>query len=428
MFNHRYYDLSSAGRYKLNHKLRVSDRLYQRILADDILDLDGNVVVKKGTLLTKEYIDIIKSESAAGKLKIFNELKIKNAFTNFIEISAKDKKQISTLSYEKINVLASNDNDEVVTSIIGLGSFDFSDTLSISDVLATISYSYNLKNDIGTFDDIDHLGNKRLKLIHEQLRNRLQISMLRIEKSVQEKLAICDGNIQENSGLDEIKEDLDQEPKKVSLTVKSIINTKPFQIILKDFFNSYQLIQFIDQQNPLSELTNKRRISAMGPGGISREDPNLDIRDVHYSHYGRICPIETPEGMNIGLIVSLASFSKVDEHGFISTPYRVVKNGVVTDEIKWLTPLQDDGYIIGEANLNLDENNKIRDERVVARYRGSSNLYEPSSLDFVDVLPKQVVSIAASVIPFLENDDANRALMGANMQRQAVPLIKPYSP
>ena len=197
---------------------------------------------------------------------------------------------------------------------------------------------------------------------------------------------------------------------------------------MKDFFNSYQLIQFIDQQNPLSELTNKRRVSAMGPGGISREDPNLDIRDVHYSHYGRICPIETPEGMNIGLIVSLASFSKVDENGFISTPYRVVKDGVVTDEIKWLTPLQDDNYIIGESNLKLDENNKILDERVVARYRGSSNLYEPTLLDYVDVLPKQVVSVAASVIPFLENDDANRALMGANMQRQAVPLVKPYAP
>ena len=428
LFNHRYYDLSSAGRYKLNHKLRISDRLYQRILSEDILDLEGNVIIKKGTLLTKEYIDIIKKQSSVGNLKIFNELKIKNAFTSFIEISQKDKKQISTLCYEKVNVLASNDNDEITTSIVGLGSFDFSDTLSISDVLSTISYSYNLKNDIGSFDDIDHLGNKRLKLIHEQLRNRLQISMLRIEKSVQEKLAICDGNNQENSNLDEVKDEIEQEQKKVSLTVKSIINTKPFQIILKDFFNSYQLIQFIDQQNPLSELTNKRRISAMGPGGISREDPNLDIRDVHYSHYGRICPIETPEGMNIGLIVSLASFSKVDEHGFISTPYRVVKNGIVTDEIKWLTPLQDDGYIIGEANLNLDENNKIKDERVVARYRGSSNLYEPNLLDFVDVLPKQVVSIAASVIPFLENDDANRALMGANMQRQAVPLIKPYAP
>lgn len=425
LFNNRYYDLSSAGRYKLNHKLRLSDRLYQRILAEDILDVDGNVVIEKGTLLTKEYIDLIKLKSIDKKLKINHKLKIKNAFIDFNEISSDEKSQFSNIYYEKIKVYADNDDENSKTTIIGLGQFGFTNTLSISDMIATISYSYNLQNDIGSFDDIDHLGNKRLKLIHEQLKNRLQTAMLRIEKSVQEKLAICDGN-QQGDENDENDEALAN--RKKALTVKSVMNTKPFQIILKDFFNSYQLIQFIDQQNPLSELTNKRRVSAMGPGGISREDPNLDIRDVHYSHYGRICPIETPEGMNIGLIVSLASFSKVDENGFISTPYRVVKNGIVTDEIKWLTPLQDDSYIIGESNVKLDDNNKILDERVVARYRGSSNLYEPIRLDYIDVLPKQVVSVAASVIPFLENDDANRALMGANMQRQAVPLVKPYAP
>lgn len=423
LFNSRYYDLSSAGRYKLNHKLKLSDRLYQKILAEDIFDVNDNLLIAKGTLLSKEHIDIIKNKSVAKQLKLNKKLKIQNSFIDFNEINEQEKNQFSSIYYEKIKVLADNDNENSEMSIVGLGSFDFSNTLTISDMITTISYAYNLQNDIGSFDDIDHLGNKRLKLIHEQLRNRLQTAMLRIEKSVQEKLAICDGNNTDNPEEDEAIE-----KRRSNLTVKSVVNTKPFQIILKDFFNSYQLIQFIDQQNPLSELTNKRRVSAMGPGGISREDPNLDIRDVHYSHYGRICPIETPEGMNIGLIVSLASFSKVDENGFISTPYRVVKDGVVTDEIKWLTPLQDDNYIIGESNLKLDENNKILDERVVARYRGSSNLYEPTLLDYVDVLPKQVVSVAASVIPFLENDDANRALMGANMQRQAVPLVKPYAP
>lgn len=422
LFNNRYYDLSSAGRYKLNHKLRISDRLYQRILANDIYDTNNNVLIKKGTLLTKEYIDLIKEKSMSGELNVFKKIKIKNPFVKFNEITSEEKAQLSAVSYEKVRILSNNEDENSETSIVGLGNFDFSNTLTISDVVATISYAYNLQHDIGLFDDIDHLGNKRLKLIHEQLRNRLLTAMLRIEKSVQEKLAIFDGNQTETA------DEEGAEKKKTTITVKSVINTKPFQIILKDFFNSYQLIQFIDQQNPLSELTNKRRVSAMGPGGISREDPNLDIRDVHYSHYGRICPIETPEGMNIGLIVSLASFSKVDENGFISTPYRVVKNGVVTDEIKWLTPLQDDNYIIGESSVKLDENNKIIDARVVARYRGSSNLYEPNLLDYIDVLPKQVVSVAASVIPFLENDDANRALMGANMQRQAVPLVKPYAP
>lgn len=422
LFNNRYYDLSSAGRYKLNHKLRISDRLYQRILANDIYDTNNNVLIKKGTLLTKEYIDLIKEKSMSGELNVFKKIKIKNPFIKFNEITSEEKAQLSAVSYEKVRILSNNEDENSETSIVGLGNFNFSNTLTISDVVATISYAYNLQHDIGLFDDIDHLGNKRLKLIHEQLRNRLLTAMLRIEKSVQEKLAIFDGNQTETT------DEEGSEKKKTTITVKSVINTKPFQIILKDFFNSYQLIQFIDQQNPLSELTNKRRVSAMGPGGISREDPNLDIRDVHYSHYGRICPIETPEGMNIGLIVSLASFSKVDENGFISTPYRVVKNGVVTDEIKWLTPLQDDNYIIGESSVKLDENNKIIDARVVARYRGSSNLYEPNLLDYIDVLPKQVVSVAASVIPFLENDDANRALMGANMQRQAVPLVKPYAP
>ncbi len=423
LFNHRYYDLSNAGRYKLNHKLRISDRLYQRIIAQDILDNNGNVLIANNTLLTKEHIDLIKNN--CNNNSIAHKLKIKHAFVDFNDINSSTKEQLSTISYEKVNILVNNNesSNDNQTSIIGLTPGNYPDTLTISDVIATIGYSYNLLDDIGTFDDIDHLGNKRLKLIHEQLRNRLQTAMLRIEKSVQEKLAIYDGN--QNASDDA---DGDEEKKKLSLTIKSIINTKPFQIILKDFFNSYQLIQFIDQQNPLSELTNKRRISAMGPGGISREDPNLDIRDVHYSHYGRICPIETPEGMNIGLITSLASFSKVDENGFITTPYRVVKNGVLTDEIKWLTPLQDDNYIIGEANLKIDENNIITNEQVVARYRGSSNLYDPKQLDFIDVSPKQVVSVAASVIPFLENDDANRALMGANMQRQAVPLVNPHAP
>lgn len=423
LFMERFYDLSSSGRYKFNHKLRVSERFYQRILAQDIIDNKNKKILEKGTLFTKEAIKKYKDAIESTGLKISNQLKVANPFNDFLS----DQNQPSMdFEYEKVLVYSKNDDMTHQTGIIGIAQNITSTSLTINDLVSAVSYAYNLSDEIGTFDDIDHLGNKRLKLIHELLKNRLNIAMVRIEKSIREKLAIADGAVNNaNFVVDAVQS---EEEKKKTATIKSIVNTKPFQIILKDFFNSYQLIQFIDQQNPLSELTNKRRISAMGPGGISREDPNLDIRDVHYSHYGRICPIETPEGMNIGLIMSLASFSKVDEHGFITTPYHIVKNGVVQEEIRWMTPLQDDEYVIAESNVELDAKNKILNERVVARYRGAFNVFKPSDVDFIDILPRQVVSIAASSIPFLENDDANRALMGANMQRQAVPLIKPYAP
>ena len=424
LFMERYYDLSLSGRYKFNHKLRISERLYQTILAEDILDTKNKVIIPKNTLFTKDVIKKYKEAMTDDELKTIKHLDVKNPFEAF-----KDKSQqmpLMKFNYEKAVVYADNENPDLLTSIVGVTPEITSTSLTIVDLISAVSYAYDLADDIGTFDDIDHLGNKRLKLIHELLKNRLNIAMVRIEKSIREKLAIADGGT--NTANFVVDPSQQEAEKKKTTTIKSIVNTKPFQIILKDFFNSYQLIQFIDQQNPLSELTNKRRISAMGPGGISREDPNLDIRDVHYSHYGRICPIETPEGMNIGLIMSLASYSKVDNHGFITTPYKVVKDGKITDEVKWLTPLQDDEYIIAESGVEHDKNGKITSDRVVARYRGAFNVYKPEDVDFIDILPKQVVSIAASSIPFLENDDANRALMGANMQRQAVPLIKPYAP
>ena len=424
LFYERYYDLSPAGRYKINRKLRLSERLYKKILAEDLFDNDNNVVLKKGTLLSKDEIDKIKEYSKNNNLSTRHKIKVTNNFEHFGD---KNPDYISKeVSFERLSVF-NDDTESKVIEIVGSSESDFR-PLVISDLIATISYAYNLVDDIGSFDDIDHLGNKRLKLIHELLKNKLATSMVRIEKSIREKLAIADGisdsKYVDNSANDPtLANDISRKT-----TIKSIVNTKPFQIILKDFFNSYQLIQFIDQQNPLSELTNKRRISAMGPGGISREDPNLDIRDVHNSHYGRICPIETPEGMNIGLIMSLASYAKADENGFIKTPYRVVKNSVITDEIEWLTPLQDDDYIISDSNVKTDENNKILNETIVGRYRGTTQLFKPDEVDYIDVIPKQVVSVAASLIPFLENDDANRALMGANMQRQAVPLINPKAP
>ncbi|MCV3728434.1 DNA-directed RNA polymerase subunit beta [Ureaplasma miroungigenitalium] len=425
-FNKRLYDISSAGRYKFEKKLLLTERLFMRVVAEDILTKDNTVLVPKNTLITKEHIELIKEASKTNNLKWSKKI---NLLPSAIDSSLKQY-----FDYEAVDVYKDNDKRAETTRIIGVGTNNDLETLTISDLVAVGSYIYNLNYDIGDFDEVDHLGNKRLKLIHELLRARVATSMSRIEKFINEKLAISDGsntniaNYTDNANLDEDEKNELEEEKKRAVTVKSIVNTKQFQTLIKDFFNSHQLIQFIDQQNPLAELTNKRRISAMGPGGISREDPNLDIRDVHHSHYSRICPIETPEGMNIGLIMSLASLAKVDENGFIVAPYFKVNNGVVTQEHVYLTAHEDDNFIISESAVNLDENFRITNEQVVCRYRGSTGLFKPEQVDYIDIVPRQVVSIAASAIPFIENDDGARALMGSNMQRQSVPLIKPYAP
>jgi len=314
--DNRQYDLTSAGRYKIMHKMRVTERLYQRILAEDIVLKNNKVLLKKGTFLLKEEIDQIKQAFRDKEVKLLDEVKLNN-------VSAVEKNQ--SMLVESVSVFTDNDTCEIITPIIGPYSEIDSKALTIPDFISFISYTINLPHDIGQYDDIDHLGNKRLRLIHEQLKNKLQSGMARVEKHIKEKLA----SISIATANDEQQQKL-----AAKTTIKSVVNTKAFQLAVKNFFNSYQLTQFIDQQNPLSELTNKRRISAMGDGGISREDPNLDIRDVHYSHYGRICPIETPEGMNIGLIMSLAAFTKVDSNGFLITPYRKVVNGVIQDEIE----------------------------------------------------------------------------------------------
>ena len=413
----RFYDMTDAGRYKLNTKLRLSERLYQKTIAQDIYDTKGNVVFKKGTLFDKQTLDKFKEMSKDHLLDISRTV-------NIIEQPSKILFNDNVvLDYESIEIYSSSDdlNDELTTTLIGVNTSHRVNQLTIPDIISIVSYASNINDDIGNFDDIDHLGNKRLKLIHELLKTKLYVAMLRIEKYIKEKLAIIDGATSQ-----EEQEEQEEQDKKISF--RQVVNTKPFQLVVKDFFNSHQLTQFIDQQNPLSELTNKRRISAMGPGGISREDPNLDIRDVHFSHYGRICPIETPEGMNIGLVMSLASFTVVDDKGFLLTPYRKVVDGVITDEIKWMTPSQDDEYVISESNVKVDNNKRITQDTVIARFKGTSDVFSTKEIDYIDILPKQVVSIAASAIPFLENNDANRALMGSNMQRQAVPLIKPYSP
>lgn len=436
-FNKRLYDISSAGRYKFEKKLLVTNRLLKRTIAEDIIDKDGNVIVARDTKIEVKHLRLIEEYAANSNIKNWDNKKIK------LLPNAKNKNITQYLNIESIavykNINPKNEEERVeTTQIIGVAPGCKNETLTIADLIGVTSYIYNLRHDIGDFDDIDHIGNKRLKLIHELLRQRIGISMARIEKFISEKLAIADGssnNITNQNDRDidpELDEKIDaiedEEEKKKAISVKSVINTKQFQSLVKEFFNSHQLIQFIDQQNPLAELTNKRRISAMGPGGISREDPNLDIRDVHSSHYSRICPIETPEGMNIGLIMSLASLAKIDDNGFITAPYYVVKDGIVTDEVRYLTAHEDDDCVISESNVELDENNRILNDKVIARYNGHTNEFKPSQVEYIDIVPRQVVSIAASSIPFIENDDGARALMGSNMQRQATPLIKPYAP
>ncbi|HOL14330.1 MAG TPA: DNA-directed RNA polymerase subunit beta, partial [Bacillota bacterium] len=274
-------------------------------------------------------------------------------------------------------------------------------------MVATINYFFGLFKDVGSTDDIDHLGNRRLKTVGELLQNQFRIGLSRMERVVRERMTIQDANI---------------------ITPQALINIRPVVAAIKEFFGSSQLSQFMDQTNPLSELTHKRRLSALGPGGLSRERAGFEVRDVHYSHYGRMCPIETPEGPNIGLIGSLCTFARINDFGFIETPYRKVENGRVLDEVEYLTADEEDKYVIAQANEPLTEDGHFKNVRVAARYKDQIMSISPEKVDFMDVSPKQLVSVATALIPFLEHDDANRALMGANMQRQAVPLLMTDAP
>jgi len=314
----------------------------------------------------------------------------------------------SPKAIQKVKVYRDNDLKTKTITLLGITGHSNDEFLNIADVLATISYAENLHYNIGQIDDIDHLGNRRVRTVGELLQNQLRIGMIRIEKNVREKLSTAQ--------LFKVKP-------------STIINNKPLTAVIGEFFNLSQLSQFMDQINPLSELTNKRRLTALGPGGLSRDRAGLEVRDVHDSHYGRICPIETPEGPNIGLINNLATYAKVNEYGFITTPYRRVKNGVINnDDIRYLTADEENNYVIAQANVKQDDSGKILEETVISRYKGDDIIANVQDVDYIDVSPKQIFSIATSCIPFLENDDANRALMGANMQRQAVPLLRPEAP
>ena len=384
------YDLAKVGRYKFNKKLNICDRLINNVLAQDII-VDKQVVCKKGTKITKDILEEIKPYFEEGYG--VSESLINEDLDSYSKIQK--VKVYSRVNKEEEIIVIGNDKDLTIKR------------LTISDFYAATSYYLNLLDGVGYTDEIDHLANRRIRQVGELLQNQFRIGVSRMERVIRERMTTQE--------LEEV-------------TPKTLINIRPVTAAIKEFFGSSQLSQFMDQTNPIAELTNKRRLSALGPGGLSRDRAGMEVRDVNASHYGRICPIESPEGPNIGLITSLASYAKINDYGFIMTPYRKVENGVLTDEIVYLTADEELEHYISQATIDLNDKNAIIEDIVTARYRGESILTKKENVDFVDVSPQQVVAITTSCIPFLEHDDATRALMGANMQRQAVPLLIPEAP
>lgn len=414
LFDKYYYSILPAGRYKLNHKLSSWERMKNRYLAEDIVGNDGKVWFKKDTFMDFDTLTAFKEATIANKLKIRESFKPLRVF----EDTTGRYKLFEEMQYEKVWVYVSGIGSTKVP-VIGTPYLPDTFPFTHSDVVAILSYISQLKHKVGEYDDIENLGNKRLKRVDELLENRIVLALARIQKFSVDKMNSLEAKLNYLSLKEGEIEDY--------FSLSTIINTKPFQIVIKEFFNSHQLVQFLDQQNTLSEITNKRKISAMGPGGIKREDPNLNIRDVHYSYYGRICPIETPEGMNIGLIMALASLAMVDDYGFLKTPYYKVKGGKVTNELVWLNSIQERNFYIAEATTPRTENAELIGPITVRRNEEVESV-SAEDVHFIDVDCSQITSISASLIPFLEHDDANRVLMGANMQRQAVPLLSPKSP
>ena len=377
-FDNKRYDLASVGRYKLNKKLGWRRRLLDKVLDQPLVDVStGEIIAEAGIKIDLDVIDKIEESG------IFAGPGLKEVFIRLKE--------------QPMKIICTSDIPEDHR------------TITVEDVMASFGYLLNLMDGLGTGDDIDHLGNRRVRRVGELLQNQFRIGLARMERVVKERMTIQDVDV---------------------ITPQALINIRPVVAAIKEFFGSSQLSQFMDQNNPLAELTHKRRLSALGPGGLSRERAGYEVRDVHHSHYGRMCPIETPEGPNIGLIGSLSTFAVINKYGFMETPYRRVdkENKRVTDEIIYLTADEEDNYIIAQANEPLDDEGYFEGERVTARYQNEVLSLPPDQVDFMDVSPKQVVSIATALIPFLENDDANRALMGANMQRQAVPLLCTQAP
>ena len=408
-FDPKRYDLAKAGRFKFKKKLSLLDRIAGRVLAEDVKDVDGNVVCTKGTVITNEVIDTLRPVFEAG--------------AHTVEMKTNPRLESNGV-LQVVHVYVDESRTKVM-KVIGTDLSLNCKYVTISDMIAAYSYMLNLVDifnsydlapedrvshmaRIGLLDDIDHLGNRRVRSVGELIQNQFRIGLSRMERVVKERMSLSEVD---------------------SITPQSLTNIRPLTAAIKEFFSSSQLSQFMDQINPLAELTNKRRLSALGPGGLSRDRAGYEVRDVHASHYGRICPIETPEGPNIGLITTLASYAKINEYGFIETPYRKVNNCIIDEnDVRYLTADEEKNYIIAQSNVKTDENGIILDEQVIARHLGENIMAKREEIDFIDISPKQIVSVATSCIPFLENDDATRALMGANMQRQAVPLLNPHTP
>lgn len=426
LFDDRRYDLAKVGRYKYNKKLALHERLIDQISAKDVVsDETGELFVKAGEMIDRQtalniensginVVDIIvKQENGEDKeLRICgNHFVYLNSFEELEGFDLEDLELSEKVYYPVMReILDENEDKESIINEIERRKKELCPKNIVkSDILAAVNYQFNLFEGIGDVDDIDHLGNRRVRGVGELLQNQFRIGLARMERVVRERMTTQDPDLATPQGL---------------------INIKPVTAVIKEFFGSSQLSQFMDQTNPMSELTHKRRLSALGPGGLSRDRAGVEVRDVHDSHYGRICPIETPEGPNIGLITSLTTYARINKYGFIETPYRKVgKDGHVTDEIDYLTADVEDNFIIAQANEPLDENNRFINDRVSGRgINGENDIYPREKVEYMDVSPQQIVSVGASLIPFLENDDSTRALMGANMQRQAVPLLKSQAP
>ncbi len=417
-FDDRRYDLARVGRYKYNKKLSLASRITNRVAYSDIIHPEtGEVLVEKDEVITKEVATEIQNSGINAVDVKVEDKKVRVIGNGTVDIKAyvdekvlKDVEVKELVNYEVLkNILDNTDPKDLAKVITERMNELVPKHVTTEDILGSVSYILNLDHGLGKKDDIDHLGNRRIRCVGELLQNQFRIGLTRLERVVRERMTIQDLDV---------------------VTPQTLINTKPITSSIREFFGSSQLSQFMDQSNPLSELTHKRRISALGPGGLSRDRAGFEVRDVHYTHYGRLCPIESPEGPNIGLISALTTFANINEYGFVETPYRKVdkETGKVTDEIEFMTADTEDEYIIAQASEPVDEENRFVNDRIRVRYLDEITEVEKEKVDYVDVSPKQLVSVAAAMIPFLEHDDANRALMGANMQRQAVPLMITDSP
>ena len=421
-FDPRRYDLAKVGRYKFNKKLHFKNRIKGHVLAETVVDeTTGEVLAEAGALVDKELAETLQNAAVPYVMIQGPDRNYKVLSNRMVDLAAYvdfDPKEIgiAELVYYPVlkNILEEAGGDQEALKVLIHRNISelIPKHITKEDIIASINYNMHLEGEIGNADDIDHLGNRRIRAVGELLQNQYRIGLSRMERVVRERMTT---------------QDMD------GITPQSLINIKPVTAAVKEFFGSSQLSQFMDQNNPLAELTHKRRLSALGPGGLSRDRAGFEVRDVHYTHYGRMCPIETPEGPNIGLINSLATYARVNQYGFIEAPYRIVDktdpmNPIVTDDVVYLTADEEDNFIVAQANEPLDEEGHFIHNNVSGRFREETSEFQKKAIDLMDVSPKMVFSVATSMIPFLENDDANRALMGSNMQRQAVPLLSTEAP